>query len=83
MLEFGFPLDVQGPIPPSVDFRSHKGARDYPAHVDKYLGTETKLCRMAGPFSGNPLSVDLHYSPKDESEERRTGPVVATRGIRE
>ena len=76
MLEFGFPLDIQGPIPPTVDFRSHKGARDFPTHVDKYLHGETSRQRMAGPFTGNPLSVDLHYSPintvpKDESEERR------------
>ena len=69
-------LDIQGPVPPSIDFRCHKGARDYPTHVSAYLKTETACRRMAGPFKRNPLSVDLNYSPmntvpKDESEERR------------
>ena len=76
MLEFGFPLDVQGDIPPTTDFRAHKGARDYPDHVNKYLKTETSLGRMAGPFPANPFSVPIHVSPmntvpKDESDERR------------
>ena len=76
MLEFGFPLDVQGEIPPTTDFRAHKGARDYPTHVDEYLRNETGLSRMAGPFPVNPISVPLHLSPmntvpKNESDERR------------
>ena len=76
MLEFGFPLDVQGDIPTTSDFRAHKGARDYPTHVENYLSSETALGRMAGPFTSNPLSVDLHVSPmntvpKDEADERR------------
>ena len=76
MLEFGFPLDVQGEVPPTTDFRAHKGARDYPRHVDEYLHTETGLLRMAGPFPVNPFSVPIHVSPmntvpKDEEDERR------------
>ena len=76
MLEFGFPLDIQGVVPVTTDFRAHKGARDYPAHVDQYLQTETGLGRMAGPFADEPLSVPLHVSPinsvpKDNADERR------------
>ena len=63
MLEFGFPLDIQGVVPVTTDFRAHKGARDYPAHLDQYLQTEKGLGRMAGPFANEPLSVPLHVSP--------------------
>ena len=77
MLEFGFPLDVQGEVPVNSVFRAHKGARDYPRHVETYLSSETSLGRMAGPFESNPLSANLHVSPmntvpKDEADERRT-----------
>ena len=75
MLEFGFPLDVQGEVPVCSDHRNHKGARDHALEVSRYVRKEIDLGRLAGPFDGNPLSVHLHTSPlntvpKDESERR-------------
>ena len=75
MLEFGFPLDVQGVVPVCTELRNHKGARDHPAQVKLYLDQEAARGRLAGPFSSNPLSTPLHISPlntvpKDDTERR-------------
>ena len=77
LLEFGFPLDFDRNVTLCTnERRNHKGARDYPVFVNKYLQSETTLSRIAGPFRSNPLSVPLMVSPlntvpKDSDDERR------------
>ena len=76
-LEFGFPLDLNKSQKLSYnERRNHKGARDYPAFINKYLDRECGAKRIAGPFLENPLSVRLVVSPmnsvpKSSVDERR------------
>ena len=77
LLEFGFPLDVDKSIKLSYnERRNHKGARDFPLFIDKYLEKECQANRIAGPFKINPLSKPLMVSPintvpKASLDERR------------
>ena len=77
LLQYGFPLDFdRNRKVSSGERRNHKGARDYPQFINKYLRKECTAKRMAGPYSANPLSVELVTSPlnsvpKDCADERR------------
>ena len=77
LLEYGFPLDFNKNQKLSYsERRNHKGARDYPEFINKYLDRECGANRIAGPFHKNPLSVPLVVSPmnsvpKDSVDERR------------
>ena len=63
-LEFGFPLDFNGRKKLSDKVRrNHKGAREYPEFMDKYLEREKSANRIMGPFNSNPLSAPLIVSP--------------------
>ena len=63
-LEYGFPLDFNKNNRLSYDERrNHKGAKDYPEFIQKYLKKECSASRIAGPFTVNPLSVPLAVSP--------------------
>lgn len=76
-LQFGFPLDFDKSRELSLnERRNHKGARDHPKFIDKYLQRECDAERIAGPFRKNPFSVPLIVSPlntvpKDSVDERR------------
>ena len=77
LLQYGFPLDFNRERKLSGSGgRNHKGARDYPHFINKYLQRECAANRIAGPFPSNPLSVELTVSPmntvpKDCDDERR------------
>ena len=76
-LEFGFPLDFDKSQKLLYDLpRNHKGAREFPQFINKYLEKECDAGRIAGPFKSNPLSVPLQVSPmntvpKSSVDERR------------
>ena len=76
-LQYGFPLDFNKSKKLAYDERrNHKGARDYPGFINKYLSKECGAARIAGPFRKNPLSVPLAVSPmntvpKSSLDERR------------
>ena len=77
-LQYGFPLDFnrEKELKYEEVIKNHKGARDYPVFIAKYLKKECSANRIAGPFSVNPLSVPLMLSPvntvpKTGSDERR------------
>ena len=76
-LQYGFPLDVDKSTKLSYnERRNHKGARDYPQFIDRYLEKECQANRIAGPFNVNPLSKPLMVSPintvpKASLDERR------------
>ena len=61
---------------PISDFRTHRGALDFPDQVNAYLSKELKLGRLAGPFDTVPLAQRFVVSPlntvaKRDSQERR------------
>ena len=77
-LQFGFPLDFDTRKKLSdKERRNHKGAREYPNFIDKYLERETSAHRIMGPFESNPLSAPLIVSPMNSvpkassTDERR------------
>ena len=76
-LEFGFPLDFDKSVQLNTDERrNHKGAREFPNFVSKYLQKEVEKTRIVGPFHQNPFSIPLMVSPlntvaKSSSDERR------------
>ena len=76
-LQFGFPLDFDKKCKLSyTERRNHKGAREFPAFIDKYLKRECDAMRIMGPFHNNPMSTLLVVSPmntvpKDSADERR------------
>ena len=76
LLKYGFPLGHFGPVPTSKKVRNHKGAREFPTEVQKYLQEQIGQCKIIGPFTKNPLGTPLKYSPlntvpKKGSDERR------------
>ena len=75
-LAFGWPLGAEGEPPPSVRYANHSGARDFPEDIDRYVVAESDSGSSIGPFSSNPLSRPLVFSPlnscpKRDSAERR------------
>ena len=76
-LQYGFPIDFDRKRTVSdSERRNHRGARNYPEFIDKYLRKETSAHRIIGPFDSNPLSVPLIVSPmntvpKANEDERR------------
>ena len=60
-LQYGFPLDFnrEKELKYEEVIKNHRGARDYPVFITKYLKKECNTNRIAGPFSVNPLSVPL------------------------
>lgn len=55
---------------------NHKGATEFPEHIDRFVEREIKAEAILGPFSKNPLSTAIKLSPlnsvpKKDSEERR------------
>ena len=76
-LEYGFPIDFDRKKKLSHELgKNHKGARDYPEFVRKFIQKECQEGRIIGPFKNNPLSVPLQVSPintvpKSSEDERR------------
>ena len=76
-LEFGFPLDFDKSVTLRTnERRNHRGAKQHPEYVTKYLNNEIEKCRIAGPFECNPFSIPIMVSPlntvpKASSDERR------------
>ena len=52
--------------------QNHKGAREFPAEVSKYLRTEISLGRIIGPFNKNPYISNIAVSPLNSLEKRGT-----------
>ena len=71
-LQYGFPLDFnrEKELKYEEVIKNHKGARDYPVFIAKYLKKECSANRIAGPFSVNPLSVPLMLSPVNTVPKR-------------
>ena len=81
-LEFGFPLGFQGSSQnlQSKDqiwkYKNHKGATEFPKHINSYIEKESQRGAILGPFKSNPFQDNLIVSPlnsvpKKDSMERR------------
>lgn len=74
-LEFGWPVGHDRVSWPVSDFTNHKGAKEHPTHMDKYLLKEVNVGATLGPFKYNPLDSPLCISPlnsvpKSDTERR-------------
>ena len=76
-LEFGFPINYvlsEAHLPTAIP-RNHKGARDFPQAVDKYLEKEITLGATLGPCDENPLKPSpLAISPVNTVEKNTLDP---------
>ena len=80
-LEFGFPIGYFGKVQQqeftSLQFvKNHKGAKDFPSEIQKYLNKELQNGTILGPFDHNPFICNVCISPlnsvpKKDTEERR------------
>ena len=76
LLKFGFPINSTGSYKVCHPVKNHKGAREFPEAIDKYLRKEISHDAVIGPFSSNPFSLPckinpLNSVPKRCSEDRR------------
>ena len=53
-LEYGFPLDFKGHKLAFGGKKNHKGEREFPSFINRYLKQESDAARRAGPFRVNP-----------------------------
>ena len=63
LLEYGFPSSFQGDVHDRVGVKNHRGARDFPQAVGKYVKKEVELGATLGPFQSNPLGTPLAIPP--------------------
>ena len=70
-LRFGWPLSHVGEISNNPSCKNHRGAIDYPQHVEAYLKEETERGATLGPFSKSPFWKPLKVSPLNTVEKRR------------
>ncbi len=54
LLEFDFPIEVNGKLPVSNPCRNDTGALDYSSSIDKYVEKELKYGSVMGPFKTPP-----------------------------
>ena len=77
MLEFGFPVGAVSLQVSTAGCRSlnHKGAREFPDSILKFLHHQTSLNRVLGPFKVNPFPRSfvspLNTVSKKDSSDRR------------
>ena len=76
-LEFGFPISFEGVVQQTSPPGNHRGVRDFPEAIDRYVARECELGATLGPFDHNPLGdvplalSPLNSVPKSETTERR------------
>lgn len=77
-LRYGWPINHQGEVDCCSDIPTinHKGATDYPEHIDQYISNGIQQGHIIGPFLESPFWLDVKISPlntvaKRDSDERR------------
>ena len=75
-LEFGFSISYEASMNPRPNKNNHKGAVDFPVHIDEYLHKEIEMGAIMGPFSIPPFVNRIGISPmssrpKKDSMDRR------------
>ena len=69
-LEFGWPINCDGAPEHRFAVDNHKGAREYPSDIEKFLQDETNLGRVLGPFPSSPFNAPVIISPLNTTEKR-------------
>ena len=49
--------------PPELSTKNHKGATDFPEHLEKYIEKEKKYKAVIGPFGKLPFTSYMGISP--------------------
>ena len=62
-LKWGFPTGVPSGAILSVPFTNHSSARKHPDIVESYINKHLHTKALYGPYSANPLDVDIIVSP--------------------
>ena len=75
-LEFGWPVGYSAPTRPVSTQQNHGSATSNPQVIDLFLATECLLGATCGPFTVNPLAVDLVTSPLQIAYSRSGKPRV-------
>ena len=77
-LQYGWPIDRDPDIPLEMGGRNHRGAVDFPDHIDAYVKKEIQLGAQVGPFEAIPFAGNtitaispLSTRPKKDSDKRR------------
>ena len=65
----GSPLTALAPIK-CHPVKNHKGAREFPEAINKYLGKEISHNAAIGPFSSNPFSLPCKINPLNSVPKR-------------
>ena len=70
-IKYGWPAnrDSLAPNPELADL-NHKGATEFPEHIDKYLKKEIDNGRMLGPFTEIPFKTRIGVSPLSSRPKR-------------
>ena len=82
LLEFGFPLGFKGDTKnlhtkdQIWKYKNHKGALEFPRHINEYITKECSHKAILGPFKDNPFQdtviiSPLNIVPKKEPDKRR------------
>ena len=75
-LQFGWPVSYSASTRPNSSQLKHGSSLSRPDVVNSFLVTECLLRAMCGPFSSNPLSVDIVTSPLQIAHSRSGKPCV-------
>ena len=76
-LMYGFPIERDTSVPLQMGGTNHKGATDFPEHIDRYVDRELRMGAMIGPLESIPFKTaqvaisPLSTRPKKDSTERR------------
>lgn len=77
-LRYGWPVNRSFHLPdPIIDIRNHRGALDFPEHIDQYIQEEISEGAMYGPFLSIPYESRVQINPlnscsKKSGHKRRT-----------
>lgn len=76
LMHFGCPINYRGNAQIVRKCQNHRGALDFPKHIDLFLEKESAARAVLGPFQKSPFEVDIVISPlntvpKKDSIERR------------
>ena len=76
LLRYGCPINYEGPGNLLRACHNHRGATDFPQHIERFLTRKVEAVSVMGPFksspSDNPTTVSpLNTVPKRDSADRR------------
>ena len=69
-LRYGFPVGHDGSDYSSTPVKNHKGSRDFPKQIDRYIAKEKSFSAIIGPLQSNPFQVPLSLSPLNTVEKK-------------